>query len=308
MTKTIGIVLNPTAGSGNAGRIFPDILTQLSDAGLKTLVEITQYAGHGLELAQKLVKRGVDAIVSAGGDGTINEVLNGLAELDFAVPMGALGIGTGNDFLKTAGISKDIKRQIDVIKHGHTKYVDLMKIDYSSFEGERALKYSINDFGVGFPAKVSFRVNNMKGILKGTWSYLEAVVAEIMQNKLMALHIETPELSTSGMYNMLFAMVGKYLGGGIKIAPMAIADDGYMDVLFVEKLTRLEMLKLLPKTFKGTHLPHPKATHIRTTQLNVEGSQQLIYVQGEVIGFTPAHISLIPHKVPFLWPEPTLPA
>jgi YegS/Rv2252/BmrU family lipid kinase len=301
--KTIGIVLNPTAGKGNAGRIFPNLLSSIHETGLKTLVEITQYAGQGIDLAQKLVKRNVDAVISAGGDGTINEVLNGLAEVDFPVPMGALGIGTGNDFLKSAETAKNLSKQIEVIKTGKVKMVDLMKISYVDFEGEKAMRYSINDFGVGFPAKVSFRVNNMEGILKGTLSYLSAVVAEILDNKPMELTIRTPEKTVSGKYfNMLFAMIGKYLGGGIKMAPMAIVDDGYMDVLFVEKLTRLETMALLPKAFKGTHLPHPKATHIRTTELSVEGSQELIYVQGEVIGFTPAHVQLIPKKVPFLWP------
>jgi diacylglycerol kinase family enzyme len=98
-------------------------------------------------------------------------------------------------------------------------------------------------------------------------------------------------------------MIGQYVGGGIKIAPMAVVDDGYMDVLFVEQLTRWETLKLLPKAFKGTHLPHPKVTHIRTRELSVNDTQELVYVQGEVIGFTPAHIELLPQKVPFLWPS-----
>jgi len=100
MIKNIGIVLNPTAGRGKAGRIFPQVLSMLHEVGIKTLVEITELPGHGVELAARLARKGVDAVVSAGGDGTLNEVLNGLANLNFPVPMGALGIGTGNDFSK----------------------------------------------------------------------------------------------------------------------------------------------------------------------------------------------------------------
>jgi len=303
MIKNIGIVLNPTAGRGKAGRIFPQVLSILHEAGIKTLVEITEFPGHATELAVRLAKKGVDAVVSAGGDGTVNEVLNGLVELDFSVPMGALGIGTGNDFLKSAGTAKDLAKQVEVIKLGCVKLLDLMRITYCDFEGKTAVRYSVNDFGVGFPAKVSFRVNNMKGALKGAWSYVAAVISEIRQNKPVHLKLETPEGSYKGFYNMLFAMIGQYVGGGIKIAPMAVVDDGYMDVLFVENLTRLETLKLLPKAFKGTHLPHPKATHVRTQKLTVDGVQELVYVQGEVIGFTPANIELLPHKVPFLWPS-----
>lgn len=242
-------------------------------------------------------------MVSAGGDGTLNEVLNGLVELDFSVPMGALGIGTGNDFLKSAGTAKDLAKQVEVIKLGQTRLIDLMCITSCDFEGKTTVRYSVNDFGVGFPAKVSFRVNNMKGALKGAWSYAAAVITEIRLNKPVHLKLETPEGSYKGFYNMLFAMIGQYVGGGIKIAPMAVVDDGYMDVLFVENLTRWETLKLLPKAFKGTHLPHPKATHVRTQKLTVDGVQELVYVQGEVIGFTPANIELLPHKVPFLWPS-----
>jgi len=302
MIKNIGIVLNPTAARGKAGRIFPQLLSILHEVGIKTLVEITERPGHGDMLAARLARKGVDAVISAGGDGTLNEVLNGLANLNFPVPMGALGIGTGNDFLKSAGTAKDLLKQVEVIKQGNIKLLDLMRITYCDFGGNTAVRYSINDFGVGFPAKVSFRVNNMKGALKGAWSYAAAVITEIRLNKPVQLKLETPEGSFKGFYNMLFAMIGQYVGGGIKIAPMAVVDDGYMDVLFVEQLTRWETLKLLPKAFKGTHLPHPKATHIKTRELSVNDTQELVYVQGEVIGFTPAHIELLHQKVPFLWP------
>ncbi|NPV88109.1 diacylglycerol kinase family lipid kinase [Coprothermobacteraceae bacterium] len=299
----IGIVLNPTAGKGRAGRIFPEILTMMHEEGIKPLVEITERPKHAYELTRKLLDKGVEVVISAGGDGTINEVVNVLAERDFPVPMGALAIGTGNDLLRTAGTAKDFRKQIKVIKEGNVKHLDIMDIEYTDFEGNTKHIYSLNDFDVGFPAKIGFRVNNATGWYKGPLSYAIAAVRELNLNKPVDLTIETPDYKTSGKFSMVFCVIGKYLGGGIYIAPMAEVDDGLLDILFIGQTGRLETVNLLVKAFQGKHLPNPKIKHIRTQEVHIHGTEELIVAQGEILGYTPAKVRLLPRKVPFLWPK-----
>jgi YegS/Rv2252/BmrU family lipid kinase len=263
------IILNPTAGAGSAYHSLPRIRELLTQYELNFDVVLTEYPGHATELASQAAVDGYDFIVAAGGDGTSNEVLNGLMQHKLAgsiTPvMGVIPIGRGNDFAFGANIPAGVEDSCALLASLPRKWIDIGKIQ-GGLQQEGL--YFGNGVGVGFDAVVGFLAARMK--LRGMLSYLVAALKTIF------IYFKPPEvrvdfdgssLTISAL--MVSVMNGRRMGGGFMMAPGANIDDGLANLCIVSEVPQLAMFGLIGKFMKGTHESDPAVQTRQAAKITV---------------------------------------
>jgi diacylglycerol kinase (ATP) len=264
--------------------------------GLRFEHDVTEAPGHAIELARSAVEKGYEMVVSVGGDGTVNEVANGLYEAggNSDVVLGIVSTGTGSDYIRTIGLSRNYERVCECFLKPITITVDLGVVEYQS-NGNRKKRLFVNFAGMGFDAEIVRRTTQQYKSLGSMFSYLLGTVATIVsyKNRDISLKIDGEEVKrkvcTVIMNN------GKYGGGGMFTAPEADLSDGLLDVMVIGDISRLDLLYSLPRIYRGTHLTHPKVTGRKATEVEVD-SEFPMYLQadGELLGELPARFSVLP--------------
>jgi diacylglycerol kinase (ATP) len=253
MVLMIKIVLNPIAGMGSAISKIPQIKHFMNSHHLQYEIILTERIGHAIDIAANTNPKDYPIIVAAGGDGTCNEVFNGLMRSKNAgqpIPtMAAFPIGRGNDFSYAMGLPKSLEENINILAIGHKKYMDVGKITGGLFPEGR---YFGNGIGVGFSTIVGFEAAKLKfihgfityviGALKTLFLFYHA--PEIRMELDDKVHTQK-SIETS-------IMIGRRFGGAFFMAPDALNDDGLFDLCIANNAPRLEMLKLISKYMKGT--------------------------------------------------------
>ncbi len=249
----IKIVLNPTAGMNSAKEKIPQIRDLLKKYNIEYDLEITERIGHAADIAEHLDANVYPVIIAAGGDGTCNEVLNGLMAAKNsgrAIPaMGALPIGRGNDFHYGMGLPAGLEENIGIIARDKRQYMDVGKVIGGIYPQGR---YFGNGIGVGFSTIVGFEAAKLK-FIHGFITYVIGAVktlflyyrAPMVKMELDALVLNQKSIETS-------VMIGRRFGGAFFMAPSAVNDDGLFDLCIANDPPRLEMLKLMGKYMKGT--------------------------------------------------------
>lgn len=289
---TVEIILNPTAGGGRAARNWAAIETELVAYSDLTLHR-TEAPGHALELARAAVARGVDRIIAVGGDGTVQEVVNGMARS--AASLGIVPLGSGNDFAHGLDIPRDPALALRLALTGQPRRIDLGRVHD---------RYFTNVGGVGFDAQVAARANTGVKRRGGYWPYVAALLRELLALRTYPLELqlegEQPARVTGRM--LLVAVgIGQSYGGGMRICPRADFTDGLIDLCVASDVGRFEVLALLPRVFRGTHLDHPKVSYLRTSRLTVHGPAHLaVHADGEIVGNLPVTFEVIPGGLPVI--------
>jgi len=257
IAKVMAIV-NPWAGIGNGLRCYKKIIKWKDAAakeGLKVDGFLTEKEGDrcAVNLAKNAVQNGYGLIVSCGGDGTLNEVVNGTMGSD--VPILSLRVGNGNDFAKAVGTPKNIEEALGLIKHGKIESFDVGKVNN---------RYFINVFGVGFDAKISRYAEILKQKLPlaaGNLLYLIALIKEFFGGlEYFDLGLTMIDKENSSRIirakdvTLISIANGPTCGGIFRLAPEANPQDGVLDICLINKINRLKILRFLPKAIKGTHL------------------------------------------------------
>lgn len=264
------VILNPVAGKGNGLRMRPRIEANLAKLGLDYTLVLTERPEHATELAGQALKAGYDVIVAAGGDGTVNEVLNGIMSAGESkknsTVLAVLPVGRGNDFAFSMGIPTDLDASCELLAHDPQ-----MKIDVGRVVSERYPEglYFGNGVGMGFDAMVGFVAAKMR--ISGMLSYLVAAV------KTMFIYYKTPlvELSLDGKPTripalMICMMNGRRLGGSFMMTPDARPDDGEFDLCIVREVPRRQMPGLMGLVMKGTQATHPAVTTARAKAITLK--------------------------------------
>lgn len=263
------IILNPTAGAGSAYHALPRIRELLTGYALDYDIVLTECPGHATELARQAAADGYDYIVAAGGDGTANEVMNGLMQHKLAggsTPiMGVIPIGRGNDFAFGANIPAGVEDSCALLTSLPRKRIDIGIVQSS--ELPEALYFG-NGVGVGFDAVVGFLAARMK--LKGMLSYLISALKTIF------IYFKPPDVQVdfdgSGMRIsalMVSVMNGRRMGGGFMMAPGACIDDGLANLCIVSEVPQMAMFGLIGKFMKGTHESHPAVQTRQAAKITV---------------------------------------
>ncbi len=312
------MVVNPAAGGGKGRRRAPAILARL-EAALGTLeVHETERAGHATELARAAVRTGAARVIAVGGDGTVHEVLQGLlgetapgdrrrlaagsrrspgtsAGGRPATALGVVPVGTGNSFLRDFGVdsSEEALRRIAFGKR--------RPVDVGRFEARGASGWFLNLLGAGFIADVAETTNRVFKPL-GPSGYVAGVLA-----KLAALPRPETTIVVDGrtVFDGKLAMAAvcnsQYTGGRMWMAPNASADDGQLDIIAAGDLGRMELLRVFPSLFLGTHVSHPKVRIYRGTRVRIESVvERHLMPDGEVRGTTPVEVRMLPKAIDVL--------
>lgn len=294
------LIVNPVARGGAMGKRWPRIQKALREESLPFTADLTEGAGHATELARQALADGYRLIVAVGGDGTINEVVNGLmveGRIDPEVVLGMIPAGAGDDFRRTLGIPLDYREAVLSLKGRETHLIDLGELEYTS-EGQVRRRYFANLAGLGFDAAVVERTRRSWKALPGTIPYLMSLLTTLVtyRNKDVRILLDGEELRQRA--NAVIVCNGCYCGGGMHIAPDADPSDGLFDVIVIGDTTKLEFLANVPKVYKGTHLTHPKVDAYRAREVRVEAQQQMfLQADGELIGEAPVTFRVVPEAL-----------
>ena len=235
--------------------------------------------------------------MAVGGDGTVNEVVNGIAGAD-GVELAIVPRGTGVDFVRTFGIPRRLEAAVEVALRGATREVDLGKAGYRAWSGARAEQLFANIASVGMSGAIAQRTNETTKTFGGKASYLWATLAVFSRWQPAAVRVTVDGEERAGRMQDVIVANGRCFGGGMRICPDASPEDGLFDVLLIGEITKADLLRTMPKIYRGTHLPHPKAVLLRGRVVEIESSEPIpVELDGEQPGTTPARFEVVPRAL-----------
>lgn len=291
----VKVIINPVAGAYSTRRKWPRINKQLGHIGLDFDHEFTERAGHAAELARAAADNGYRCIVAVGGDGTVNEVANGVLSANSRdIALGVIGTGTGSDFIRSMGIPRNYDSACAALVGSRRRQIDVGVVEYRN-NGLKSRRFFLNVAGVGFDATVVAATEHLPKYFGGTIPYLAGLLRCLFsyRNKPIELHLEE-KVRDIRILTVTIAN-GCYFGGGMHVAPQARVDDGLLDVVTIGDIGKFELLKALPMVYSGTHVAHPKVRMEKARHIAIESPEQLlVHADGELVGTCPASFWLMP--------------
>lgn len=284
----VTIVANPVAGRGRAVALADRLLGELiahsvhAEIVMPTRLQMRRVVSEAVE-------RGPGAVVACGGDGTIHQVLQSVAGTDVA--FGMLPAGTGND----------IARELDVPAVTGLAYAiaarEFVRVDLAQCStSDGTTEWFLGVLSTGFDSTVNERANRMRWPT-GRAKYLAGVALELPRFTAREYRVRVDDVEFHGRGMLVcIANAGTY-GGGMRVCPGARTDDGLLDITWVDEISTLEFLKVLPRVFNGTHVTHPAVRVLRGRDLHVEAPGQVAYADGERIGPLPVAIQVLPQAL-----------
>jgi diacylglycerol kinase (ATP) len=290
-------LVNPASDNGATGRRWPEIAHRAGALGLSGDALLSERPGQLTELARQAVDDGAALLVAVGGDGTVNEVVNGIARRP-EVELAVVPRGTGRDFGRTYGIPHRLDDALRTAVDGRAREIDLGRARFRSWNGDTREAYFANIASAGMSGAIAKRANETSKTLGGKASYLWATLAVFAGWSASEVTVELDGEKRRSPMHLVVVANGRYFGGGMMITPEAQPDDGVFDVLLIGDLTKRDLLLTLPKTYFGRHLPHPKAELLHARSVEIEGAEPLpIELDGEQPGTTPVTFEVVPRAL-----------
>jgi len=296
------VVLNPAAAGGRVGRHADAVAAALRDAGIRFELVRTERAGHAASLVPIALQDGFEQILAVGGDGTLNEVLNGMyagkQPRNPDAVLATLPFGTGTDFRRSLELPRGL-HAIERILHGRPRAIDVGCVTHGLTEGGEAVRYFLNvaDFGVG--GEVVRRVNATTKLFGGFASFLYGVVSTLLtyQNPRMRLEIDGEQFA--GRISNVILANGRFYGGGMHVAPEARLDSGGFEIYVIGDVGTFEAIVNLPKLYRGHLLKRAdKVQYLFATQVVARSDETvLLNLDGEQPGRLPATFEILPRSL-----------
>lgn len=267
------LIVNPAGGSGRTMKALPEIDAIFRRHGLKYEFHFTEEPMHAVDLVKELAED-FDVVVAVGGDGTINEIINGMPE--FNKPFGLIPIGTGNDFARSCCVPYDsLEKAIDILL-AH----DIKKLDIGEVNGRRF----INVLGMGFEGQVN-TVGRKLEFIKGAFKYLLAIAWTLIFYKRMPITIEYDNKKIHGSIYLISVGNGWNVGGGLQLTPQAIMDDNVFDVCLIRKITRWRIIVNFTRLINGTIDQLEEVEIFQTDHLKITSTKSIpLHLDGEQLG------------------------
>lgn len=297
--KTV-FVVNPTSSSGRTQKRFAKLLPSIRTHFSEARVEYTQTPLHATELTRAALKDGADLLVAVGGDGTVNEVLNGFFEnempINASARLGILMSGTGGDFRRSIGVPSNLEQALVQVKNGKSSRVDVGVVKATQQDGSQQCRYFLNASSIGLSAMAALLVKE-QAVRPGRLEYIVAALRALKRSPptpvTMTVDNETKTIDDLSL--MTFANAA-YFGGAMHIAPGASLTDGLADVVCIRKVGFWTMICHGLSLYRGTHLTLKISSHLRAQTLSAEG-KMLVEADGEPCGQLPATFAILPGAI-----------
>lgn len=295
-------IINPQAGSGKGKTDWPHIESLLKSSDIEFDHVFTTHKYHSVELTVNAINQGYKKFIAIGGDGTLNEIVNGMfiqqvyPTSDLTV--GVIAVGTGNDWSRMYKIHSTYEGKVDAIKKGNLFLQDVGKVEYEESMVKHS-RYFANAAGVGFDAEVARRTNKLKETgHKGKILYMGSLVRALFDYKPTTINIAVDDEKLSGKIFSLTVGIGCYNGSGMMQLPNAISNDGLLDVTVIRQIRRLEVIRNIYRLYNGTILSHPKISgHIGKTVVISSDIPIGLEVDGETLGVSPFTFTIVPKSI-----------
>jgi YegS/Rv2252/BmrU family lipid kinase len=290
------LITNPAA-AGSAGRLTPDSLAQrLKAVGWRATVAITERPDHAMELARTADKE-FSAVIAAGGDGTVNEVANGLlARADDPLPLGVIPIGTGNDVAQTIGAGT-LEQALEVLQQGRTLDIDVIEVTAGA---DQQVRHALLFAAVGFAGEVTrWTTPRVKRWFGPKYCYSVGFFRALGRFTSPHMRVQVEERVFEGAKFLVCAGNTETAGGGVmRLSPGASFTDGLINLSIIEAFSRFGILQNFPKLLRGTHIEHPAVTYFTGKEISMEAQPAMpIQIDGELWGETPARFRVRPRAL-----------
>jgi diacylglycerol kinase (ATP) len=288
------IIVNPTAGGGGAARLLPWLRERLISRP-DVRLHVTTRRGEAEEVAAAASAEGSDRVVAVGGDGTVQEVVNGLCGGEGPPQLGIVPVGRGNDLARGLGLPGDPGEAWGVAIGRATRRIDIGR----ATNGDGRERWFASAGGTGFDAQVVAVMSTRRGWAASRAGYLATAVAELrrLRNRPVNVRLDERPPIAGPTFMVAFAN-GAFYGGGMRIAPDAAVDDGLLDVCLVGDMSRLVALGQVPHLYRGTHVRHPLVSMFRVARIDVDGDPAVrIHLDGEPFGRLPLSVVVEPGRL-----------
>jgi diacylglycerol kinase (ATP) len=289
------LVCNLRAGRGATERVLPELRRFLDERALEHRTVATEGPGDATRLARAALDDGTRFVVAVGGDGTVNEVVNGMLEDDRPVRddavMGVVATGVARDFIRTFGMPATPSHAAAHLDGPESFSIDIGKITCAG-DGADVVRYFANVAQAGLGARIARRAGRARGLL-GALTYPAAFWVEAVRSRSPAATVDLVDKRYEGPVRNLVVANGQFAGAGMKLAPRAAPTDGVLDVQ-IHFLGAREAIAIMPKAYRGEHVPHPEIREAKRVRVSIESERPLpVEADGEDVGVTPATFELV---------------
>jgi len=287
-------------------KLISEIITKASVHSEVSFYE-TQAVGDGITLSKKAIDEGFRFIISVGGDGMLNEVVNGFMKVDEDkrenITLGLLPRGTGNDFAKSIGVNYDIDQLISLIKNRSSHPIDVGKISYQSVSDEPAMRYFINITDIGIGGHVVRNVNRSNKWLGADLTYTKSIVKAFFSFKHAKISVSSPDFNWEGVILSLCMANGRYFGSGLCIAPQANIADGKIQLVILGNFSLMDYLKSMSRIKRGEIIDHPEIIYKKVESCSIRPirGECPIDMDGEFIGYAPLQLDTMKGAIKLLF-------
>ncbi|MDY0342712.1 MAG: diacylglycerol kinase family lipid kinase [Lentimicrobium sp.] len=296
------VIVNPNAGRRKGEKDWLEIAALLQNASIEFTSIFTEHPNHAVKLARKYVEAGFKKIIVVGGDGTLNEVLNGVFTQDkyptTDIVLAMIPVGTGNDWGRSFNIPTNYKKAIELIARQKIFIQDVGKVQYISKDLTKQ-RHFINMAGLGFDAMVANRTNKVKREGKsGPFSYLISLFSSLINYNHKKVKIKMDDTKLNADVFTMSVAICKFNGGGMMQAPNAIPDDGLFDITVITRVSRLLVIRSVKKLYDGSFLKMPQVKTFRSQKVEIESNPPMyLETDGESLGHTPMSFEIIPSAI-----------
>lgn len=299
------VIVNPKSAAGATESRWAEIAADFRTHFGAFQVAFTKKHGDGIALAKRGAAQGRKFIIACGGDGTINEVANGILESNPEIELGILPSGTGGDFRKTLGISTEIRENARSLREGKTKKIDVGRVTFQNFNNETVSRYFLNVASFGLSASIIENVKSTTSLkwlphdlIRGKASFALSTLQEVLALEFKTVRVKIDEKQEKQLNTINFCVCNsRFFGGGMKIAPNAKINDGFFDIVNIGDIKTAKILLNAYTLYLGTHLtlPEVKSTLAKEIEVFSGGDNEIkIEVDGELPGKLPAKFEILP--------------
>ena len=266
-------------------------------------IDETHKAGDALMLTKTAISKGADFVVAVGGDGTINEVVNGIMKSKSPKKpiLAILPLGRGNDFVRSFEVGKGLDQLYNAINQGNSVQVDVGNLTFTDHSGISESRYFINIADVGIGGVVTKIVSSSPRFFNAQFTYFMAIVRSLFSFTYQEMKVRADNFSFEGDVMSLCMANGKYFGSGLCIAPKADLYDGMAEIVILEKISLWEFFSHLSKVRRGEMIKHPKVYYLQTTTCSISSPEPCpLDIDGEFVGYTPVEMTMLPAAIRML--------